>query len=177
MKRALLGGVVLGVAILQAGACADPLTGPGPIPPPTASPAPAPPPPSPPSPPSPPISGVEFPPVLRPARVFGSPTPLLQFPLTSITLASRVLLYDDRTFGVQYVPEIGPAFEFTGAYTESGGQIEFTFDRWPRGSAVGSLSDHSLTIRYNLHLHMADFEDAIFTLTEVVKATAAGGDR
>ena len=174
MKRAVLGRVVLGLVILQASACADPLTGPGPIPPPAATPAPAPPPPPPPSP---PLSGVEFPPVPRPARVFGSPTPLLPYPLTSITQASRVLLYDDRTFGVQYLPEIGPAFEFTGAYTESGAQIEFRFDRWPSGSAVGSLSDNSLTITYNLYLHLTDFEDAVYTLTEVVKATAAGAGR
>jgi hypothetical protein len=109
---------------------------------------------------------VAFPPVTRPAQVYGVPV-ALEYPLTRITQRSRFVLYDDGGFVLQFVNDNGSVFEYAGTYRQvAANTIAFAFSADPSDAAVGTLQDRALTIRYDLHMRMADFEDALYTLTE-----------
>ena len=102
-----------------------------------------------------------FPAVSRPARVYVAVSwPFVAFPHGS-PLASRYVLYDDGTFGLQYSSASNPFFEYAGTYKETNGSIELNFGpNW--GSATAMLSGNSLTVRYNILMQMSDFEDGVY---------------
>ena len=106
----------------------------------------------------------DFPAVTRPARVYvavNSP----YFPIHGSPLASRYVLYDDGTFALQYASANYPFFEYRGAYTEVNALITFEWEGWSTAGpwgATGSLSDDSLSVRYNLIMQLSDFEDGVY---------------
>jgi len=102
--------------------------------------------------------------VSSPARIYVSPAPL-NYPLQPYTVGSRFVLYDHGMFALQY----GGPLEYRGTYKEANGVVTFEFEGWSvAGSwgATGSIVDKTLTVRFNLVMQMADFEDAIYTLVE-----------
>ena len=151
-KTTRLPWTLLILAVLTAG-CSQPGTPVPPLAPQVSSPT---------SPPAPPAT-VEFPPVTKPARIFGAPAPVWPYPLGSWTLASRFVLYDDGTFALQY----GITGEYKGSYAELNNEIRFTFDAYRREleiGAIGTLSDDTLKLRFDPYMSMSDFEDAVYTL-------------
>jgi hypothetical protein len=86
--------------------------------------------------------------------------------VAAYTLASRFVLYDNGTFALQYASgSLTP--EYRGTYTETDGQVMFTWEGWsvagPWG-ATGVLTRDSLAVTYNFIMIMSDFEDATYTL-------------
>ena len=82
------------------------------------------------------------------------------------TLASRFVLYDNGTFALQYASgSLTP--EYRGTYTETDGQVMFTWEGWSVAGtwgATGVLTRDSLAVTYNLIMMMSDFEDATYTV-------------
>jgi hypothetical protein len=100
----------------------------------------------------PPVSA-GFPAVSQPARIYVD--------VNSSPLPSRYVLYDDRTFVLQY----STAFEYRGVYKEANAVITFEWEGWSTAGpwgATGSLSDDALTVRYNLIMMMSDFVDGVY---------------
>jgi hypothetical protein len=158
MKAAVRSGALLALLVLSS-ACTE-LTPTAPTstadstatPPPTSSPAPG---------------AVSFPAVSRPARIYVA-VALPWYPMHGSPLASRYVLYDDGTFGLQYSSANYPFFEYRGRYAEANGHITFEWEGWsvagPWGAA-GSLTEDSLTVRYNLIMQLSDFEDGVYLRT------------
>lgn len=105
-----------------------------------------------------------FPNLSRPARVYvgiNSPDTVYH----GSPLASRYVLYDDGTFGLQYSSANHPFFEYTGTYREVNGVITFDFGpSWDGATAV--LNRNSLRVQYNIRMQMSDFEDGIYTASD-----------
>ena len=105
-----------------------------------------------------------FPAVSRPARIYVA-VRLPFYPMHGSPLASRYVLYDDGTFALQYSSANYPFSELRGAYKEANALITFEWEGWniagPWG-ATGSLSDDSLSVRYNLIMQWPDFEDGVY---------------
>jgi hypothetical protein len=102
--------------------------------------------------PSPPV----FPPAPDGARIFldatGTPRP------------SRFLLFEDGTFALQYAG----GGEYRGMYHTNAGTITFDWEDSNRAGpwgATGQLNGDTLTVRFNLVMGLADFEDGVYTLT------------
>ena len=153
MATTILRSAVLGLLLVLPIACADAVSPAGPTPrPPQIPPA--------------PVQPADFPALLKPGRIFGSPTPL-SFPLQPYTVGSRFVLYDDGTFALQYY---AGSLEYRGEYAEHNHSITFEWEGWSTAGpwgAVGSLGDRTLTVRFNLVMQMSDFEDAIYTRQEI----------
>lgn len=105
-----------------------------------------------------------FPAVSPPARIYlgvDSPTSVRH----GSPLASRYVLYDDGTFALQYSSANYPFVELRGAYEEANAVITFEWEgrniAGPWG-ATGSLSDDSLSVRYNAMMQLSDFEDGVY---------------
>ena len=113
-------------------------------------------------------SVANFPAVSRPARVYvavSSPS----YPIHGSPLASRYVLYDDGTFGLQYSSANYPFFEYRGTYKEANAVITFEWEGWSTAGpwgATGSLTEDSLTVRYNLIMQLSDFEDGVYIRTK-----------
>jgi hypothetical protein len=122
---------------------------------------------SPPAAPTPPTAS-DFPAVLRPARIYLFASGL--YPVHEWTSGSRYVLYDDGTFALQYLRSAGSA-EYRGTYTEANGLLRFQWQAnqnvfAPWRPATGTLTDDSLTVRYDVIMIMDDFEDAVYLLTK-----------
>lgn len=111
---------------------------------------------------------VPFPAVSRPARIYvavSSPS----YPMHGSPLASRFVLYDDGTFGLQYSSANYPFFEYRGTYKEANALITFEWEGWSTAGpwgATGSVTDDSLTVRYNVIMQLSDFEDGVYIRTK-----------
>jgi len=86
------------------------------------------------------------------------------------TRKSRVVVYDNGAFELQYPPsEYGPGL-YPGAYQLANGVIVFLFEFQgrsvdsPFSDATGILKGDSLTVQYDWSMRMADFEDAVYAL-------------
>lgn len=116
--------------------------------------------------PSPPPSGVPpaFPAVERPARIYvaeSQPT----YETHGSPLASRYVLYDDGTFSLQYASANYPFFQYRGTYEVVNGAVTFRWEGWSVAgpwAAEGTLTDQSLTVRYNLIMELSDFESGVY---------------
>ena len=108
-----------------------------------------------------------FPPVDRPARIYNfagsvSPTGSGSGNLTWYTVASRFVLFDDKTFVLQY-----PHVEYRGTYTQQGSALVFGWEGWSSAGpwgATGTIVEDSLTVHYNTVMMLSDFEDARYKL-------------
>lgn len=116
---------------------------------------------------NPPPGPVSFPPISRPARIYvGVDSP--SYPIHGSPLASRYVLYDDGTFALQYSSANHPFFEYRGTYREANALVTFEWDGWSTAGpwgATGSLTDESLTVRYNIIMQLDDFEDGVYLRT------------
>ena len=104
-----------------------------------------------------------FPAVTRPARVYSFAGPL-SYQVGDFTRESRFVLYDDRTFALQYARSLG-SLEYPGRYTESQGTVTFDWDGWSTAGSWGATAtatDDLLTVRYNFIMQMSDFDDAVY---------------
>jgi hypothetical protein len=85
----------------------------------------------------------------------------LSYPVSSYTRSSRMILYDNGAFVLEY-----PAGVYRGRYTEAGGAMNFLWEGWsgagPWG-ATGTIASETLTIEYNAVMSMSDFENAVYT--------------
>ena len=107
-----------------------------------------------------PTGPASFPPVSGQARIFVFDREL-SYAVQDYTRNSRFVLYASGGFVLQYAGR----GEYLGRYTEANGVVTFDWDGWslagPWG-ATGSLTDDSLTIRYNVIMQLTDFEDAVY---------------
>jgi hypothetical protein len=87
------------------------------------------------------------------------------------TRNSRVVLYDNGAFVLQYPPTSSYDGRFPGAYRDANGVIMLLFksssgrsvdEAWD--DATGTLRGDSLTIQYQESMQHADFENAVYVL-------------
>ena len=109
-----------------------------------------------------PPPGSGFPAVSRPARIYvavASPSYSL------FEGATRYVLYDDGAFALQYSSDL----EYRGTYKEENALIAFQWEGWSSAGpwgATGSLSEDSLTVRYNVIMQLTDFVDGVYIRTQ-----------
>lgn len=105
-----------------------------------------------------------FPVVTHAARIYeGVDSPYWSYHASK--LASRYVLYDDRTFALQYASARWGVFEYLGVYVEENSVITFDWDGWSTAGAWGataSLRGDSLFVRYNIIMQLTDFEDGLY---------------
>jgi hypothetical protein len=120
----------------------------------------------------PPPPNRNFPPLSGPSRTFIFDREQ-SYPVRddSHTRKSRVVLYDNGAFGLQY-PSLrqGLGYEYRGEYQDANGVIMFLFEfngrkvGSPFDDATGTLNGDSLTVQYHEIMRHADFEDAVYVL-------------
>ena len=102
-----------------------------------------------------------FPPVSGPSRTFVFDREL-SFPVRDYTQKSRLVLYDNGAFVLEY-----PGGGYRGGYKDENGVITFEWEgssgAGPWGAA-GTLKGESLTVQYNVVMQLTDFEDAVYVL-------------
>lgn len=157
LALALALALALGALLALSAGCAD-STGP---PPPAAAPPLA-------EPAAPPQPGLRaFPPLSRPGDVYDGNPGIYQAARAyhGGTLASRYVLYEDGTFGLQF---LSPAFgfhEYAGRYAHRQPGISLGFyDGNTAGPwfATATLRGDSLAVEYNLVMYLADFLDGVY---------------
>jgi hypothetical protein len=113
-----------------------------------------------------PPSVTDFPPLAGPSRTFVFERGLLS-PVSDYTTQSRLVLYDNGAFVLQY-PSLGEG-GYRGGYWDANGAITFEWEGWSAAGpwgAAGTLKDASLTVRYNVIMQLTDFEDAVYVLMQ-----------
>lgn len=105
----------------------------------------------------------DLPPLSGPSRTFTFAS-ALSYPVSAFTKESRLVLYENGAFALQYV-KLG--FEYRGKYSEANGVVTFEWKdsnySAPWG-ATGTVKDGTLTVRYNVSMQLSDFEDAVYAL-------------
>jgi hypothetical protein len=91
----------------------------------------------------------------------------LSYPVTAYTRASRYVFFDNGRFVLQYT-SLGR--EYAGWYAAApDGGLQLTWEGWSVAGAwgaTGTLTDDTLTVRYNVVMQWTDFDDAVYALTE-----------
>jgi hypothetical protein len=104
----------------------------------------------------------DFPQLSRPGVIYQRTTP------SEVPGQQRYVIYDDGTFGLQYLRPDWGFFEYAGRYLRAGSQLTLNFnDANTAGpwEAHGVLAaDSSLTVTYNVIMMLADFEDGTYRL-------------
>ncbi len=107
----------------------------------------------------------QFPTPTKPARIYVA-TGCLSYSSHASPVASRYVLYDDGTFGLQYSSVSYPFFEYRGTYHQNaGGHVSFNWEGWSAAGpwgATGELTEELLTVEYNLIMQLSDFVDGVF---------------
>jgi hypothetical protein len=114
-----------------------------------------------------PPARMSFPPLSGPSRTFTFDREMA-YAVRDFTRLSRVVLYDNGAFGLQY-PSI--AHVYRGAYRNANGVLMFLFD-WSAGRSVdepwvdatGILQGNSLTLQFDDIMQHSDFENAVYVL-------------
>jgi hypothetical protein len=105
-----------------------------------------------------------LPPLSGPSRTFlfsGE----LSYPVSNSTKQSRLVLYDNGAFVLQY-SSLGEG-GYRGGYNDANGVITFEWEGWSSAGAwgaTGTLKGDSLTVQYNVIMQLTDFEDAVYSL-------------
>jgi hypothetical protein len=100
----------------------------------------------------PPISG------FVPATIYRFSGPLAH-PVSAYTSESRFVLDDHGRFSLE--SSVTPR-GYPGTYSHDNGVFTFQFDDDARWQATGTLTGDSMVVRYNLVMHLTDFEDAVY---------------
>ena len=108
-----------------------------------------------------------FPPLSGPSRTFVFDREL-SYPVADYTRHSRLVLYDNGAFVLQF-PSLGEPGErgYRGGYTEADGVITFEWEGWSAAGpwgATGTLQGDSLRVQYNRIMQLTDFDDAVYAL-------------
>ena len=106
-----------------------------------------------------------FPPLSGPSRTFTFDHELT-YRVSDYTKHSRFVLYDTGGFLLQYTSLTGDGYR--GGYTQTDGTITFDWEGWSVAgpwAATGTVTDGTLTVRYNDIMQWTDFEDAVYRLT------------
>jgi hypothetical protein len=83
---------------------------------------------------------------------------------------SRYVLYEDSTFGLQYLSARWGFFEYTGRYARVNASISLDFDaNRPQWQATASIQGDSLVVTYNTDMMLSDFEDGVYRLASMPK--------
>jgi Tol biopolymer transport system component len=78
---------------------------------------------------------------------------------------SRYVLYEDSTFGLQYLSARSEFFEYTGRYARVNASISLDFDaNRPQWQATATIQGDSLVVTYNRDMMLSDFEDGVYRL-------------
>ena len=107
---------------------------------------------------------LKFLPLSGPARTFIFDREL-SFPVSDYTKTSRLVLYDNGAFVLEY-PKLGEG-GYRGRYKEASGVVTFEWEGWSAAGpwgATGILKGESLTVQYNVIMQQTDFEDAVYVL-------------
>lgn len=114
---------------------------------------------------------INFPPLSGPSRTFSFDREV-SYSVREYTRNSRVVLYENGAFELQYPPsEYGPGL-YRGQYRNADGVIMFLFEFQgrsvgsPFNDATGTLKGDSLTVQYDWSMRMADFEDAVYVVMQ-----------
>jgi hypothetical protein len=119
------------------------------------------------APPGPLAAAPAFPALQRKGEIFSGPDDLYDFASATHRghLASRYVLYEDGTFGLQFSSAGWGFFEYTGWFTRDGARIAFDFDMHSTSgptTAVGTLDGDSLSVAYNMDMLLSDFVDGVY---------------
>jgi hypothetical protein len=119
------------------------------------------------APPFPPAAAPAFPPLQRKGEIYAGPDDLYDFAIARHRghLASRYVLYEDGTFGLQFSSVGAGFFEYAGWFKRYDSQILFDFDmRSTAGqtTAIGTLDGDSMGIAYNITMSLSDFVDGVY---------------
>ena len=109
--------------------------------------------------PTPPVTN--FPPLSGPSGTFLFDHELSN-PVHDYTKQSRLVLYDNGAFALQYPSLSGEGYR--GAYKDANGVIAFEWQGGNSWSATGILKADSLTVQYGVYMFLSDFEDAVYVL-------------
>ena len=149
--------VVILLALLAACGGAPPapsLPPPGPAPRPLVDPAPP----------------MTFPPLSGPSRTFLFYRDVASYRVSDLTRQSRVILFDNGAFALQYPPNQYGTGVFRGAYQDAGGLLMFLFEGQgrtvgtPWNDATATLESDLLTLTYSERMQHSDFENAVYML-------------
>jgi hypothetical protein len=84
----------------------------------------------------------------------------LAYPISGYTSESTYVLDDHGRFLLQYPFQSG---NYPGSYRQDNGVLSFQFDGDVRWQATGTLTGDLMAVRYNLLMHLTDFENAAYT--------------
>jgi hypothetical protein len=90
----------------------------------------------------------------------------LSYPVSDYTKQSRLVIFDNGAFLLQYVSLGGDGYR--GGYTEANGVMNFEWEGFSTAGAfgaTGTLKGNSLTVDYTGLMEISDFEDAVYVLT------------
>ena len=105
-----------------------------------------------------------FPPLSRSGTIYRAPDSLYDLFANyhQSQLASRYVLYDGGTFGLQFVSARFSFFEYAGHYSSMDSVLTFTFDGDSRWQATATMRGDSLVVTYNLMASLSDFLDGVY---------------
>ena len=118
---------------------------------------------------APPRTPIAFPPLSGPSRTFVYDHEL-GYPVSDYTKQSRVVLFDDGAFELEYPTLAGS--RYSGEYRATGGALTFLFEFQNRvvsedsSDATGTLQANSLTIEFDASMQASDFDDAAYVLSQ-----------
>jgi hypothetical protein len=109
----------------------------------------------------------DFPALSRPGEIYNEPGGLYSAYVDyhGGTPLTRYVLYQDGTFGLQFLSPRHGFHEFSGQYSRTGLRITLTFDGANTAGpwlASGILSGDSMAVEYNLVMGLADFIDGVY---------------
>jgi Tol biopolymer transport system component len=109
----------------------------------------------------------DFPPLSRPATIYN------RLALHSSGHLSRYVLYQDSTFGLQYVGPPSGFFEYPGRYSRTDSVITFNFNFNGGGKATGTVRCDFLIVEYDIIMLLSDFEDGVYVRAPADATSAA----
>ena len=116
-----------------------------------------------------PMAGLSFPALTKPGRIYLETGSVYGWDneYHGGALVSRFVLYDDGTFGLQFVSTRSGFFEYKGTYSTSGSNLTTVWDGWNVNGpwqATATLQNNLLTIKYGWIMAYSDFCDAVYVL-------------
>ena len=104
-----------------------------------------------------------FPALTKAGQVFAEPPGL--YANYGSPSVSRIVLYDDGTFELQFARGSAP-LTFNGRYVRDASSVRFDWDDWQTTDSwytTGQLDGDRLTVKYSVSMSLSDFEDGTYT--------------
>jgi len=125
-------------------------------------------------------NAISFPPLEGLSRTFAfdsqltsqlrSADPFWRGVISEFTKQSRVILYDNGAFALQYDLTISGPYTYRGQYREANGVLAVLFEFQGRPAeeawddATATLQGDALSLEFEVSMQHADFENAVYTL-------------